>query len=134
MNYMNFDKTRTYIQKLPETEECFPFGINTYVYKIKGKMLALIISLNGKDIINLKCDPNESLFLRDFFKDITPAYHMNKIHWNTVYLDGDVPTSEIERLIDNSYLLVYEKLKKVDKKYLILKHSDSRLFSKYLNK
>jgi predicted DNA-binding protein (MmcQ/YjbR family) len=131
---MNFEKIKYYLKELPESEECFPFGINTYVYKIKGKMFALLTSLNGKDIINLKCNPNESLFLRDFFKDIIPAYHMNKIHWNTVFLDGDVSTGEIERLIDNSYLLVCEKLKKVDKKYLILKHSDNRLFSKYPNK
>ena len=131
---MNFEKITYYLKELPESEECFPFGVNTYVYKIKGKMFALITSLNGKDIINLKCNPNESLFLRDFFKDIIPAYHMNKIHWNTVFLDGDVSTGEIERLIDNSYLLVYDKLKKVDKKFIVLKHSNNSLYSKYLDK
>jgi predicted DNA-binding protein (MmcQ/YjbR family) len=131
---MNFTNIKEHLSNLPESEECFPFGIHTYVYKIKGKMFALITSLNGKDIINLKCNPNESLFLRDFFKDIVPAYHMNKIHWNTIYLDGDVPTSEIERLLDSSYLLAYENLKKIDKKHLLLKYSDNSLFSKYLDK
>jgi predicted DNA-binding protein (MmcQ/YjbR family) len=125
---MNFDKIRKYLNNLPEVEECFPFGANTYVYKVKGKMFALVTSLQGKDIVNLKCDPNESLFLRDFFKDIIPAYHMNKIHWNTAYLDGDVPVGEIERMIDSSYILVFKKLKKVDKNYLQLKYSENNLF------
>ncbi len=60
--------------------------------------------------MNLKCDPHEALILRDIFSAVIPGYHMDKRHWNTVILDGSVPQGELQRFIDNSYLLVVNKL------------------------
>ena len=76
------------------------------------KWFALIMKLDGKDIVNLKCDPMEADFLRDAYKGVTPAYHMNKTHWNTVYLDSDVPAEEIKRMTDSSYTLTMKVSKK----------------------
>jgi predicted DNA-binding protein (MmcQ/YjbR family) len=64
----------------------------------------------GVPYSNLKCDPQEALMLRDIFPEVTPGYHMNKKHWNTIQLDGDLPRGEIERMMDNSYTLVVKSL------------------------
>lgn len=76
------------------------------------KWFALIMKLNGKDIVNLKCEPMEADFLRNTYAGVIPAYHMNKVHWNTVYLDSDVPEDEIKRMTDSSYSLTMKKVKK----------------------
>ena len=75
------------------------------------KWFALIMKLNEKDIVNLKCEPMEADFLRNAYTGVIPAYHMNKIHWNTVYLDSDVPEDEIKRMTDSSYTLTMKKQK-----------------------
>lgn len=62
------------------------------------KWFALVMEYLGKDVVNLKCDPMESDFLRKVYKGVIPAYHMNKVHWNTVFLDSDVADGEIERM------------------------------------
>jgi predicted DNA-binding protein (MmcQ/YjbR family) len=62
--------------------------------------------------LNLKCDPQEAVMLRDIFPAIIPGYHMNKLHWNTLILDGSIPVGEIERMIDNSFNLVVSNLPK----------------------
>ena len=79
------------------------------------KWFALIMKLNDKDIVNLKCEPMEADFLRNAYTGVIPAYHMNKIHWNTVYLDSDVPEDEIKRMTDSSFSLTMKKLKKAKK-------------------
>ena len=76
------------------------------------KWFALIMKLNDKDIVNLKCEPMEADFLRDAYKGVIPGYHMNKTHWNTVYLDSDVPDEEIKRMTDVSYSLTMKVKKK----------------------
>ena len=73
------------------------------------KSFALIYERNGKLCINLKCDPIEADFLRQMFEGVTPAYHMNKVHWNTVIPGGDVPEEELKRMIGLSYDLVKPK-------------------------
>lgn len=73
------------------------------------KWFALIMNLNGKDIVNLKCEPMEADFLRNAYKGVIPAYHMNKIHWNTVFLESDVPDEEIKRMTENSFELTAKK-------------------------
>jgi len=65
--------------------------------------------------MNLKCDPAEAFILRDIFESVKPGYHMNKAHWNTVILDQSIPQGEIERMIDNSYSLVFKGLKKAER-------------------
>jgi len=78
-------------------------------HRSNNKGCAHIYMRNGKLCVNLKCDPTESGFLRQIFTDVTPAYHMNKEHWNTVMLGGDVSEEELKRLIGQSYDLIKPK-------------------------
>lgn len=76
------------------------------------KWFALVMNLNGKDIVNLKCEPMEADFLRSAYEGVIPAYHMNKTHWNTVFLESDVPDEEIKRLTENSFELTMKKTRR----------------------
>lgn len=124
---MDFERAKAYLLSKPQTELDFPFGEGVYVFKVKGKMFAtLSIGKMGKEAeaiskpkqapeqpswwMNLKCDPDEAAILRDIFPSVIPGYHMNKALWNTVILDGSIPQGEIERMIDNSFLLVVAKM------------------------
>ena len=109
--YMNNKQLRKYLLSRPEAYEDYPFGPDTTVYKVKNLMFALTYQEKKYLHINLKCEPREAIQLRDVFKSVLPGYHMNKSHWNTIILDGDVPDFELERMIDNSYRLVVKKLK-----------------------
>ncbi|MCP5094510.1 MAG: MmcQ/YjbR family DNA-binding protein, partial [Chloroflexi bacterium] len=85
---MELETLRTYLMNKPGTTEERPFGPQALVYKIVGKMFALVAwELDPLDI-SLKCDPDEALFLRDMYTAVRPGYHMNKRHWNTISLDG----------------------------------------------
>ena len=108
----NLDAVKQYLSSKPEALLDYPFGPEAEVYKILGKMFALLTHRNGQDCINLKCDPQEAIELRDVFEAVQPGYHMNKKHWNTVVIDGSLPQGEIERMIDNSYALVVKSLRK----------------------
>ena len=102
---MNIETLRDYcISKINATES-FPFGEDTLVFKVNGKIFALV-NLDGDLSINLKCDPAFALELRERFSSVTPGYHMNKKHWNTVMLDGSVPDKEVFSWIDHSYNLI----------------------------
>lgn len=120
---MNYQEAKNYLLAKPEAIEDYPFGPDVMVPKINGKMFATLGSENGIARINLKCDPDEALALRDIFTAIIPGYHMNKKHWNTVILDSSIPQGEIERMIDNSYLLVIRSLTKPQRDALSIKHS-----------
>ncbi|WP_018690551.1 MmcQ/YjbR family DNA-binding protein [Algicola sagamiensis] len=109
---MDFETLRAYLLKKPKSAENFPFGDDVHVFKVHEKMFALISWRDNKMMMNLKCDPDEAHALRDIFPAITPAYHMNKRHWISVYFDGTVPYGELERLMDNSYSLVIKTLPK----------------------
>lgn len=76
------------------------------------KTFAFINEHNNRLCVNLKCDPLEADFLRQAFADVTPGFHMNKVHWNTVYLNGDVPEDELKRMIEHSYDLIKPKVRK----------------------
>ena len=105
---MNIETLRDYcISKLNATES-FPFGEDTLVFKVNGKIFALV-NLDGDLSINLKCDPVLAFELRERFSSVTPGYHMNKKHWNTVMLDGSVPEKEVFSWIDHSYNLIVGK-------------------------
>jgi predicted DNA-binding protein (MmcQ/YjbR family) len=86
--------------------ETYPFGPNTAVYKVDGRMFALIPRDADPPRINLKCDPDWSEVLRNAYPAVQPGYHQNKKHWNTVTLDGSIPDDEIVELIEHSYELV----------------------------
>ena len=93
----------------------FPFGPNAAVFKVAGKMFALV-ALNEKSLrITLKCDPDDADALRMMFEAVKPGYAMNKDHWNTVHLDGSIPEEILLDLIDASYYLVVKKLPKEDR-------------------
>ena len=100
--------------QLPEATLDYPFGPEVAVYRIEGKICA--IAVEGR--INLKCDPVHAQELRAVFNEVTPGYHMNKTHWNTLDLTGDLPKSEIHRQIDHSYDLIVKKLPKATKQRL----------------
>jgi len=105
---MNIETLREYcISKINATES-FPFGEDTLVFKVDGKIFALV-NLDGDLSINLKCDPAFALELRERFSSVTPGYHMNKKHWNTVMLDGSIPDKEVFSWIDHSYNLIAGK-------------------------
>ena len=82
-------------------------------HRFNKKSFAFIYERNGKLCVNLKCEPLEADFLRQAFEDVTPAYHMNKVHWNTVTLGGDVPEEEIKRMVAGSYDLIKPKARKL---------------------
>ncbi|MDT0620906.1 MmcQ/YjbR family DNA-binding protein [Croceitalea vernalis] len=117
---MNVEEFRDYcIVKNGVTEE-FPFDKHTLVFKVMGKMFALVPLERLPSQANLKCDPERSIELRESFEGVRPGYHMSKVHWNTLYLESLNP-SLIEELIDHSYELVISKLTKKDR--LLLKNN-----------
>ena len=96
---------------LPSAEETTPFGPEVLVYKVGGKMFAATVPEEHPPRINLKCDPERSLELRDEHPGVLPGWHMNKRHWNTVMLD-EVPTVLVKELVKHSYYLVVASLPK----------------------
>lgn len=123
---------KIYCQRCPAAEKSFPFGPEAEVYKLEGKIFALFSQtkdVNGKVVerVNLKCEPEQALILRDIFNAVVPGYHMNKKHWNTVLLDGSIPRSELERMLDHSYTLIFESLKNTVKKSLRLRFPEEQL-------
>ncbi len=111
---MDLEAIRNHCLKKKGVTEELPFGEDTPVYKVMGKMF-LLASLSYPITINIKCDPEKAMDLRERYSSVTPGYHMNKTHWNTVLLDGSVTNREILKWIDESYGLVLEGLKKSDK-------------------
>lgn len=87
-----------------------PFGPDNIVFKVGGKMFALLALDEVPAAANLKCDPDRALELRDRYEEVTPGYHMNKKHWNTVLLVGSIPETELRQMIDHSYALVRDSL------------------------
>lgn len=97
---------------LPHVEETTPFGPDTLVYKVGGKLFAIATPDDFPSRVNLKCEPERAVELRDQYDGITPGYHMNKRHWNTLVLDGSLPTKLVKELIVHSYELVVASLTK----------------------
>lgn len=107
---MNIEEFRAHCLRLPRATEGMPFGVETLVFKVGGKMFALA-SLNGAPLrINLKCEPSEALQIRESYPAVIPGYHMNKKHWNTVILDGSVADAQLVQWINTSYQLVFKSL------------------------
>jgi len=97
-------------ESMPEAELAFPFGEDVAVFKLGGKMFALVGLDEATGSINLKVDPDDGVELRRQHPTITPGYHMNKRHWITVTLDGSVPDDLIDDLIETSYALIVSAL------------------------
>ncbi|MSQ11706.1 MAG: MmcQ/YjbR family DNA-binding protein [Dehalococcoidia bacterium] len=95
-----------YCLSKPGTELAFPFGPQTAVFRVGGKMFALTTPPRNPDRINLKCVPMLAVHLREQYPAVLPGYHMNKTHWNTVLLDGSIDEDEVKKMVDLSYDLV----------------------------
>jgi predicted DNA-binding protein (MmcQ/YjbR family) len=100
------------LTKLGATEGT-PFGPDVLVFKVGGKMFALAALDEVPPRVNLKCSPDLALDLRDRYEQVTPGYHMNKKHWNTVEIESGIPDIELQEMIDHSYELVTKSLPKV---------------------
>ena len=111
-----------YLMALPAATLDFPFGDDIYVYKLEGKVFAIYVKDGKVERINLKCEPEQAQQLRAIFSEITPGYHMNKKHWNTVDLTGDLPLSEVCKWVDHSYDLIAAKLPKPTRQRLRVQH------------
>ncbi len=137
---MNHSSCRKYLLNKPEANESFPFGPDVAVFKIYNlKMFATLSFGTGNEkgtqgkmaghwCMNLKCNPDHADALRSFFPSIIPGYHMSKTHWNTLILDGSIPNSEIKRLIDHSYSLILQSLKKSERERLELHYPKEQLY------
>jgi predicted DNA-binding protein (MmcQ/YjbR family) len=112
MKFMDYEQLHDYLQCKPGAVVDFPFDPMTLVFKVGGKMFALIILDEHPLRMNLKCDPAQAQALRDCFPAILPGYHMNKRHWNALILDGSLPDELVCSLIDDSYALVVKGLSK----------------------
>lgn len=125
---MTMEIIKNYLLSKPEAKIDTPFGEDVTVFKVRNKMFAtLSLGKMGKGDsenqdwwVNLKCDPDEALALRDIFDAVIPGYHMNKRLWNTVILDGSIPQGEIERMMDNSYMLVVKNMPTKDREAIEL--------------
>jgi len=109
---MDIESLRNYCLQKESTEECLPFGPDNLVFKVNNRMYALLSLTDDPIRINLKCDPDKALELRENYDCILPGYHMNKKHWNTVILEEYLRPSEIKAWIDDSYDLVKGKGKR----------------------
>ena len=108
---MNIEEFREYCLSFKGTEEKLPFDETTLVFYVKGKMFCLT-DIEEFDLINVKCDPEEAVMLREQYEEVIPGYHMNKKHWNSIKTDGNVSDKLIKEWVSNSYNLVVAGLSK----------------------
>ncbi|TXI78121.1 MAG: MmcQ/YjbR family DNA-binding protein [Flavobacteriales bacterium] len=108
---MTLEQFRAHCIKKPGFSEDFPFGPETLVFRVAGKIFALM-DVDLFQSVNLKCDPERTIELRERYAGIVPGYHMNKKHWNTVAADGSVPDRLLLELAEHSYELVKASLPK----------------------
>src|SRR5438876_9975714 len=112
---MDREEFREYCLAKGGVTEGTPFGATVLVFKVAGKMFALAALDEIPATVNLKCDPDVALELRDRYEQVRPGYHMNKKHWNTVEIDSGISDSELRKMIDHSYQLVVRSLPKAQR-------------------
>lgn len=115
---MKLDQFRKYSLSKKCVIEDFPFGEETLVLKVAGKIFA-ITSFENPLSVNLKCDPELAIELREKYDEVQPGYHMNKKHWNTVDFEGRISDNELKKMIDHSYALVVKGLPKSQREKLL---------------
>ena len=113
------DRVMAECRAKPGSAEDYPFGDDVAVFKVAGRMFALVPLGPPPGSVSLKCDPDLAAGLRARYAAITPGYHLNKRHWNTVTLDGSVPDDELLDLIDHSYELVVARLPRAERDKLM---------------
>ncbi|MCH7403110.1 MmcQ/YjbR family DNA-binding protein [Belliella kenyensis] len=107
------------LDKLGVTEDT-PFDEDTLCFKVGGKIFA-IVDITKFESVNLKCDPEKAVELREMYHAVSPGYHMNKKHWNTIAFNSDLPDSKLLQWVDHSYNLVYNSLSKKVKQEIAIK-------------
>jgi predicted DNA-binding protein (MmcQ/YjbR family) len=109
---MDIEQLRDYGLSKPGAEECFPFGPDTLVFKVNGKIF-LLATLDKQPLqFNVKCDPEKAIELRERYACVVPGYHMNKKLWNTVIVNGTLSTEQLKEFVDHSHQLVIKGNKK----------------------
>jgi len=130
---LNEARARDWLLAKPAAREDFPFGPEVRVYKIRSRIFATLgrVPLAGTRVtaMNLKCDPQQALGLRELFPAVVPGYHMNKRHWNSVILDGSIPEVEIRWMIDHSYALVVKAMPGAERNSLELAYGSQALYA-----
>lgn len=109
---MNLEELRDYCIAKPGVTESFPFDSVTLVFKVGGKMFALVDTEGRPTTLALKCDPERAVQLREEYAAVVPGFHLNKSHWNTITIDGSIRSSTLQEWIDHSYELVRKSLPK----------------------
>jgi predicted DNA-binding protein (MmcQ/YjbR family) len=117
-NGVDYESLSDYLESKTAARRDMPFGTDTLVFKVLDRIFALVAWQEDPLTISLKADPIDAVILRKQYAAITPGYHLNKKHWNTVRLDGSVPDNEVRRMIDESYTLVVEKMTKAKQQQL----------------
>ncbi len=115
---MNIEQFREFCIAKPGVSEDFPFGEDTLVFRVGGKIFALTSVTASRFTVNLKCDPERAIDLREHHEEVQPGYHMNKKHWNTVDFEGDLDVSLLRELVNHSYELVRDSLPKKQRESL----------------
>lgn len=108
---MDMETLHQYCMGKPGTEAGLPFGEDTLVFKA-GNKIYLLADLKNGDRMNVKCDPERAIELREQYPEVLPGYHMNKTHWNTVILTGSLTYKQLTEMIDESYALIVASLPK----------------------
>ena len=117
---MDIESIRNYCISKKAVTESMPFDDKTLVFKVAGKIFTLAVLDTYPLRLNLKCDPEKAIDLREHYESVRPGYHSNKKHWNTIEVNGEIPKEVLYKLIDHSYNLVISKLtKKMRQKYLL---------------
>ncbi|MBS4044239.1 MAG: MmcQ/YjbR family DNA-binding protein [Chitinophagaceae bacterium] len=106
---MDIESIHEFTMNLGEVEETQPFGLDNIVYKINNKMFLLLATDEIPLRFNVKCNPELALELREEYSSVIPGYHMNKKHWNTIVVDGNIPTAKLKEFIQHSFELVRGK-------------------------
>ncbi|HED34631.1 MAG TPA: MmcQ/YjbR family DNA-binding protein [Gammaproteobacteria bacterium] len=125
---MNYKTIKNYLLSKPEAGEDYPFGPEVAVFRVKNRMFALLFMKNEVASVNLKCEPWKAAALRDVFDAVIPGYHMNKLHWNTVILNGSIPAVQIREMVDHSYAQVVKGLKKIEKNALVHAYGENEIY------
>jgi len=115
---MNIEEFHAYCLSKKGVEETFPFDEVTLVFKVMGKVFAITGLDNETFEVNLKCDPDYAIELREQYEAVRAGWHMNKKHWNTVHFESDLDDKFLGKLVDHSYDLVVKSLKKADREFL----------------
>ncbi|MDP2360893.1 MAG: MmcQ/YjbR family DNA-binding protein [bacterium] len=111
---------RQRLAAFPLATEEEPFGPGVWVYKVCGRVFALLTQEGEPPRLSLKCDPARALELRAAFATVTPGYHLNKEHWNTLALDGSLPPALVEDLVDHSFQRVAAGLRRAERQALAI--------------